>query len=75
MGSWGAAGAQPASIHQPVSVEEVVRFEGASDPGDQAILFALVAGCTHRGYYSAAYGVAAAKDDIAVLLALPKRNP
>lgn len=30
-------------LHDPESlvVEEVVRFEGASDPGDEAVLFAL----------------------------------
>ncbi len=56
-----------------VVVDEVVRFEGASDPGDQAILYALVGDGNHRGFYSVAYGVAATNDDIAVLLALPDR--
>ncbi len=58
-----------------VTVDEIVRFEGASDPGDQAILYALVAGCNHRGFYSLAYGPAATKDDIKVLLELPDHTP
>ncbi len=58
-----------------VEVDEIVRFEGASDPGDQSILYALVAGCAHRGLYSVAYGAAASKADIEVLLALPDRTP
>ena len=31
------------SLHEPESlvIEEIVRFEGASDPEDQAVLFAL----------------------------------
>ncbi len=56
------------------TIDEVVRFEGASDPGDQAILYALVAVCTHPGTYSVAYGVAATADDTKVLLALPDRT-
>lgn len=54
-----------------MSVDEVVRFEGASNPDDQAILYALDAGCGHRGLYAAAYGTAASSEDTAVLLALP----
>lgn len=53
------------------TVDEIVRFEGASDPGDQAILFALHAECSHPGIYSVAYGVAATADDTTVVLALP----
>jgi hypothetical protein len=46
-------------LHQPESlrIEEVVRFEGASDPDDQAILFALR--CEEhgtRGTYVVTYG-------------------
>ena len=52
-------------------VDEVVRFEGASDPDDQAILYALHADCGHSGLYSASYGAGASSDDIKVLLALP----
>lgn len=54
-----------------VRVDEIVRFEGASDPDDQAILYALSGACGHLGVYSAPYGAAARSDDVGVLLALP----
>lgn len=54
-----------------VEVDEIVRFEGASDPDDESILYAIDAGCGHRGLYSTAYGPSASTDDIAVLDALP----
>ena len=48
-------------IHEPEAmlIEEAVRFEGASDPGDESILFALRC-ATHdvRGTYVVAYGPA-----------------
>lgn len=37
-------------------VEEIVRFEGVSDPGDAAVLFALRAGDGLKGTYSVAFG-------------------
>ena len=59
--------------HDPaqMAIDEIVRFEGMSDPGDEAIVFALDAGCGHRGLYVAAYGADATADDIAVVAALP----
>jgi hypothetical protein len=39
-----------------VKVDEVFRFEGASDPEDQAVLFAISLPCGHRGVLPAAYG-------------------
>lgn len=54
-------------------VEETVRFEGISNPSDQAILEALLAPCGHRGLYTSAYGVYASIDDGAVLESLPPR--
>lgn len=48
-------------IHEPeeLVVEEALRFEGASDPEDQSLLFALRC-ATHdvRGTYVVAYGPA-----------------
>lgn len=63
--------------HDPaeVTVNEIVRFEGLSDPGDEAILYALDAGCGHRGLYPAAYGPSASSADTVVLLALPAHTP
>ena len=58
--------------HDPgqVSVDEVVRFEGPSDPGDEAILFALAGSCGHRGLYGAAYGPFASVEEAAVITAI-----
>ena len=41
---------------EEVVVDEVHRFEGASDPGDESILFAITAPCNHRGTLPATYG-------------------
>ncbi len=49
-----------------MSIEEIVRFEGDSDPADEAIVYALDSGCGHRGLYVAAYGPSASNDDITV---------
>lgn len=53
-----------------VVVDETVRFEGESNPDDEAILVALTTPCGHRGLFSAAYGPATAPDDVEVLQAL-----
>ena len=37
-------------------MNEVYRFEGASDPGDESILFAISMPCGHRGTVPASYG-------------------
>lgn len=59
--------------HDPshMTIDAIVRFEGQSDPGDEAIVYALDAGCGHRGLYISAYGPGATADDIAVIAALP----
>lgn len=59
--------------HAPedMTVEEIVRYEGASDPDDQAILLALFSGCGRRGLYSAGYGPGAATSDVEALRRLP----
>jgi hypothetical protein len=46
-----------------VVIDEVVRFEGPSDPGDEAILYALTGPCGDRGLYSSAYGPYASDAD------------
>ncbi len=53
-------------------IDEVVRFEGISDPGDEAILFALRGPCGHAGLYSAAYGPDATSEDAEVAAALQR---
>jgi hypothetical protein len=56
------------------TVNDVVRFEGISDPDDQAILYALGTVNGPLGLYAAAYGVAASADHISVARRLPNRR-
>lgn len=60
--------------HDPeaMTVGEIVRYEGASDPNDQTILLALGSVCGGRGLYSAAFGYAAEPADVDVLHRLPR---
>jgi len=52
-------------------IDEVVRYEGESNPDDEAILLAMRCGCDQQGLCSAAYGANASTGDIAVLQRLP----
>lgn len=49
------------------AVEQVVRFEGSSDPGDSAILVGVRCSCGRAGLFSSAYGVDVAPEDAAAL--------
>ena len=55
------------------TVVDIVRFEGESNPDDEAILLALISPCGHRGLFSCAYGQTIEADDTDVLRALPAR--
>ena len=57
-----------------VEVDEIVRFEGASDPGDSVILVALHCGCGHAGLFSASYGPDIAPNDAMALRRLAERR-
>ena len=60
---------------EEVGVDETVRFEGPSDPGDEAILFALACDrCGSRGLYAAPYGPEASADDVEVMTGLHRRS-
>jgi len=63
------------SEHDPeiMRIEEVVRYEGASDPNDQAIMLALSCRCGRRGLYSAAFGPDTSEADVSVLHRIPHR--
>lgn len=63
------------TAHDPgeVTIDEVVRFEGASNPDDEAVLFALSVPCGHRGLYAAPYGLDVSSDDVTVIRALHGR--
>jgi hypothetical protein len=59
-------------------VIELLRFEGASDPGDEAVVAALrCRQCGHEGTLVAAYGAAADAAEAEVLAALSdgRRRP
>ena len=49
---------QCGAVEDPATmgVDETVRFEGPSDPADEAILFAVTMPCGHRGVLPATYG-------------------
>ena len=52
-------------------IESTARFEGASDPDDQAVVFGLRCdGCGVRGVLVAAYGPTATAEEAAVVTAL-----
>lgn len=55
--------------HAPadMTVDEVVRYEGASNPDDETILLALRCDCGARGLYVAAFGPSASAADAEVL--------
>jgi hypothetical protein len=63
-------------IHQPSEavIESTARFEGPSNPDDQAVVFGLRCGtCGVRGILVAAYGPTATAEEAAVLTALSSR--
>jgi hypothetical protein len=64
----GACGSEIAASE--LTITEVVRFEGESDPGDESVLYGLSGSCGHAGLYSAAFGSDATAEDIAVIAAL-----
>jgi hypothetical protein len=57
---------------EELAVEEVFRFEGMSDPDDEAILFALRAPDGVKGTYTVAYGAAMDGRDAAMVQRLPR---
>lgn len=59
---------------QNATIDETIRFEGASDPDDEAIVFGLTCQeCGIRGVLVAAYGPAASAEEAAVVTALVHR--
>lgn len=57
-----------------VVIDHILRFEGQSDPGDAAILFALRAADGARGIYSAPYGAQTPREDADVIALLQHRT-
>lgn len=61
------------SQHAPreVGIDEIVRFEGNSDPADEAAVFALSCGhCGAKGTYVVTYGPEMASPDVEVVKGL-----
>lgn len=58
--------------HDPegMDIDETVRYEGVSDPADEAIVLAVRCTCGRRGTYVAGYGPNASAADAAVLVRL-----
>ena len=63
--------------HDPtqLAITEVARFEGASDPDEQAIVYALADRAGHPlGTYATAYGPITPPDDVAVVRQLGAKS-
>ncbi len=56
-----------------VVIDEIVRFEGDSNPDDEAILAALTMPSGHHGLYVSGYGADVSADDADVLVGLTGR--
>ena len=52
---------------EELTVDETVRFEGMSDPSDEAVLFAITAPCGHRGTLVATYGPEMPPEEAAIV--------
>ena len=64
---------QCGTLHDPAeaTVDRIVRFEGDTDPGDEAIVFALTCSdCGLKGTLVSAYGASVGPDEAAVITAL-----
>lgn len=58
---------------ETVTIEEIVRFEGASDPDEQAALFAIsCSGCGMKGLYTVVFGPEMPAEDAEVVRRLPR---
>ncbi len=58
-----------------VSIDQIVRFEGDSDPADEAALFALTCRrCGAKGTYLAAYGPEMSSEDAEFVKRLEDRR-
>jgi hypothetical protein len=65
------------TLHDPgqALVDRIVRFEGETDPGDEAIVFALTCGgCGIKGTLVSAYGASVGVDEATVVTALSTRG-
>jgi len=59
---------------EEAQIDHILRFEGASDPGDMTILFALRTPAGSKGLYSTAFGAEMPADDAAVIALMQHRS-
>ena len=59
----------PASM----AIDHTIRFEGDSNPDDEAIVLGITCPCDCRGIYTTGYGTSASRADAQVLRALAGR--
>jgi hypothetical protein len=65
-------------VHEPelLTIDEVVRFEGATDPDEEAVVFALKSeGNETRGTYVVSYGIYMDPLDAVMVRRLADRRP
>jgi hypothetical protein len=55
-------------------VDEVLRFEGQSDPGDEVILFALASPSGQRGLFGAAFGATTSPEESEIISKLRRAH-
>jgi hypothetical protein len=55
-------------------IRHVVRFEGASDPDDESVLYALAGPSDDQGLYASAFGPNASAEDVEVVNRLPVKT-
>ena len=68
---------QCGTLHDPheAQVDRIARFEGETDPGDEAIVFALTcSGCQLKGTLVSAYGASVSPEEAAVVTGLSGRT-
>ncbi|MBK5221582.1 MAG: hypothetical protein JJE52_01630 [Acidimicrobiia bacterium] len=56
---------------QEMTIDEVVRYEGDSNPDDESMMLALRSDCGRSGLYFSAFGSNASAADVAVFQRLP----
>ena len=56
-----------------IGIDHVVRFEGDSNPDDEAVLFALDCGA-HKSLYAVAFGPETPPNDVTAVRALSRRH-
>lgn len=59
---------------EQLTVDETVRFEGMSDPGDESVLFAVTAECGHKGTLTATYGPDMSSEEVEIVSHLHARE-